>query len=234
MFFFLRDKKSSHFLLVRQFTHSQLWYLCAPCSHMQALITVHWMEGNRWIIPEAAVTDYEAAKWCWHVCCSPLCSVCDKDKCFSVAVQGLLWATDWGRQSSVTAALSAITGKWTERKLNLGECTYFFFCSAAPVNNKTYSRWGVGSLWLVEWIVHCYFPAVCHMLLDHNLSSIVFGTGVLPKRRGDPIWIQKKAKKTTPKPDFFHPQGQPSSKIEEQTNVDLTYFHKHSSKQNNK
>ena len=36
-----------------------------------------------------------------------------------------------------------------------------------------------------EWFVHSYSPPVCQMLLDHSSASIVPGSVVLSKLRGD-------------------------------------------------
>lgn len=110
------------------------------------------------------------------VAVSPLCSVPDRDKCLSVAIQAAVhphppfWAADWGRQSSVTAAVRAITGKWSERKLNLRECRYLFFRIAASVNNKTFSRWGCGAWGCVQSVTG---RVACSQLLPSSVSAAV-------------------------------------------------------------
>ena len=80
---------------------------------------------------------------------------------------------------------------------------YFFiflffslFRIAASVNNEAPSRWlnvtvaggaaaAAAAAAAAEWFVHSYSPPVCQLLLDHGLASIVPGSVVLSKRRGD-------------------------------------------------
>lgn len=66
----------------------------------------------------------------------------------------------------------ATMAKWAEMKLNLGECRYFLFRTAASVNNEALSRWwrvaAVGGATAAEWCVHSSSPAECRLWLDHR------------------------------------------------------------------
>lgn len=76
-------------------------------------------------------------------------------------------------------------------KLNLGERRYFIFCIAASVNNEALSIWwnvaggATAAAVAAEWCVRSYSPPVCQLLLDHSSASIVPGSIVLSKLRGD-------------------------------------------------
>lgn len=71
---------------------------------------------------------------------------------------------------------------------------FFLFRIAASVNNEAPSRWlnvtvagraAAAAAAAAEWFVHSYSPPVCQLLLDHGSASIVPGSVVLSKRRGD-------------------------------------------------
>lgn len=101
------------------------------------------------------------------------------------------------------------------------------------------SRWengteAGGAAAVAEWFVHSYSPPVCQLLLDHNSASIVPGSVVLSKLRGDRS-RGKKERKMSPKPDLsLCPWGQPCSRTEVKTNMDSVWLHKHSSKKKRK
>lgn len=132
---------------------------------------------------------------------------------------------------------------------------FSFFRIAASVNNEALSRWGGMRLWLVERLEpqrqqqSGFFTAttqpVCQLLLDHSSASIVPGSVVLSKLRGDQSWMWGKKKRRSGGKEKcplsqtcppLTPEGRLVPTWKKKTNMDSAWLHKHSSKQkkNNK